>query len=127
MIIGAGVSGIGAGVKLIENGFTSVVILEAENRLGGRIKTIPFGENFIELGAQWCHGQTNNAVYELAKDKNVFESDAAMFERMRFYQSDGNIVPEDVKTRMSNLNDKVMALVGDGEVKGSLGEFYVQK
>lgn len=53
VIIGAGISGIGAAVKLIENGFENVLILEAEGRVGGRIETIKFGSGFIDLGAQW--------------------------------------------------------------------------
>jgi len=43
IIIGAGISGLSAGVKLVENGITDIVILEANDRIGGRIHTIPFG------------------------------------------------------------------------------------
>lgn len=53
IIIGAGASGIAAATKLLSNGFRNILILEAENRFGGRIKTIPFGENVLDLGAQW--------------------------------------------------------------------------
>lgn len=53
IIVGAGVSGIAAATTLLSNGFKNVTILEAENRLGGRINTIPFGKNIVELGAQW--------------------------------------------------------------------------
>lgn len=53
VIIGAGASGIACGTKLMSNGFRNIVILEGENRIGGRIHTIPFGKNVIDLGAQW--------------------------------------------------------------------------
>lgn len=53
IIIGAGASGFAAASKLISNGFKNVVILEAENRIGGRVNTIPFASNVINLGAQW--------------------------------------------------------------------------
>lgn len=43
VIIGAGVSGIAAAAKLFENGFTDVTILEAEDRIGGRIHTVKLG------------------------------------------------------------------------------------
>ena len=43
IIIGAGISGISAASKLIENGFKNVIILEAKNRIGGRIHTVDFG------------------------------------------------------------------------------------
>lgn len=53
IIIGCGAAGIAAGTKLIKHGFKNVILLEAENRIGGRIHTIPLGENVVDLGAQW--------------------------------------------------------------------------
>lgn len=53
VIVGAGISGISAAAKLIENGFKNLVILEAENRIGGRVCTVPFGKNVLDMGAQW--------------------------------------------------------------------------
>ena len=35
IIIGGGISGLAAAVKLIENGISEILILEANNRLGG--------------------------------------------------------------------------------------------
>jgi monoamine oxidase len=43
VIIGGGVSGLAAGTTLLKAGFNEVTILEAEQRLGGRIHTLPFG------------------------------------------------------------------------------------
>lgn len=51
VVIGAGPSGIAAATRLIENGFTDVKVLEAENRIGGRIHTIQFADNVIDMGA----------------------------------------------------------------------------
>lgn len=53
VIIGAGASGFAAAAKLIDHGFENVTILEAENRIGGRVCTIPFAANVVDLGAQW--------------------------------------------------------------------------
>ena len=44
------------------SGFLNVTILEAQNRAGGRIKSVPAYKNrnrpgHIEHGAQWIHGQ----------------------------------------------------------------------
>lgn len=44
VIIGAGAAGIAAASKLFVNGFTNITILEAEDRIGGRIYTTPFGK-----------------------------------------------------------------------------------
>lgn len=51
IIVGSGASGIAAATRLIENGYKNIKILEAEERLGGRIHTIPFGDNVVDLGA----------------------------------------------------------------------------
>lgn len=53
IVIGAGASGIAAATRLVFAGFKNVVVLEAENRIGGRIFTIPCGENVLDMGAQW--------------------------------------------------------------------------
>lgn len=71
LVIGAGAAGVSAIAKLLENGFTNVTMLEAGSRIGGRIVTIPFADNFFEVGAAWVHGQRNNVVWEMVKDHNV--------------------------------------------------------
>lgn len=53
IIIGAGASGFAAAAKLISNGYQNVLILEAEDRIGGRINTISLGENVVDMGGQW--------------------------------------------------------------------------
>lgn len=53
IVIGAGASGVAASTKLVSNGFKDVTILEAENRYGGRINTVKFGKNVVDMGAQW--------------------------------------------------------------------------
>lgn len=44
LIIGCGISGIGAAQKLIKQGFRNVRIIEATSRSGGRIKTGSLGK-----------------------------------------------------------------------------------
>ena len=69
-MIGAGASGLAATSKLIENGFENVKILEASDRIGGRVQSSLYFENhgYIELGAQYIHGQGGNVAYELANN-----------------------------------------------------------
>ena len=42
IVIGGGVAGLSAAIKLLEANISDIVILEASDRLGGRIHTIPF-------------------------------------------------------------------------------------
>lgn len=45
VIIGAGASGIAAATRLYENGITDILVLEAEDRIGGRVNTIEIESN----------------------------------------------------------------------------------
>jgi monoamine oxidase len=47
VVVGAGAAGVAAATKLMERGVKHVVILEAEERMGGRIHTIPFGKHLL--------------------------------------------------------------------------------
>jgi monoamine oxidase len=56
IVIGAGMAGLTAARALAEAG-RSVTLLEAGNRVGGRILTIREGGEVIELGAEFVHGK----------------------------------------------------------------------
>lgn len=57
IIVGAGTAGITAGRELVRAG-REVVILEAKDRIGGRVYTdYDFAEYPIELGAEFLHGE----------------------------------------------------------------------
>jgi len=66
LIIGAGFAGLAAALALHRKGISSV-ILEARNRIGGRVFSYPIdpAENLvIELGAEWV-GQSHTRIQEL--------------------------------------------------------------
>lgn len=52
IVIGAGLAGLTAARELSHEGY-SVRILEARNRLGGRVFTSKLGDHKVELGAHW--------------------------------------------------------------------------
>ncbi|CDW74745.1 amine oxidase [Stylonychia lemnae] len=82
VVIGAGISGIAAAKQLKEAGCNPTV-LEARNRIGGRIWTSTVGTNTIDMGASWIHGigkgaeglkkwnNKFNPIYQIAKDNNI--------------------------------------------------------
>ncbi|XP_045449773.1 peroxisomal N(1)-acetyl-spermine/spermidine oxidase [Melitaea cinxia] len=66
IIIGAGIAGLAAANHFIKNGMDDFIILEARNRIGGRIISIPLKNHNVELGANYIHGVLGNPIYELA-------------------------------------------------------------
>lgn len=49
IIIGAGPSGIAAAARLYENNVKDILILEAENRIGGRINTVKVSGKLVPV------------------------------------------------------------------------------
>lgn len=65
IVIGAGIAGLAAAKKLKQNGFT-VIVLEAQEKVGGRLRTDrSLGVAFDE-GASWIHGPDGNPITNLA-------------------------------------------------------------
>jgi monoamine oxidase len=60
IIVGAGVSGLAAAAALPTN--LRVAIIDARNRIGGRVDTIKIGGFEADLGPAWLHGGTGNAT-----------------------------------------------------------------
>jgi len=67
IIIGAGMSGLAAARKLQEEGFQNIKIVEAQDRVGGRIYTAYLEPDCpLEQGAMFIHGDRGNPIAELA-------------------------------------------------------------
>ncbi|XP_064418648.1 peroxisomal N(1)-acetyl-spermine/spermidine oxidase isoform X2 [Latimeria chalumnae] len=77
VIVGCGISGIGAAHRLLQAGFKDVRILEATGRSGGRIRTTGFGKGLVEIGANWIHGPSKkNPVFQLACHYRLLDDEA---------------------------------------------------
>lgn len=82
LVIGAGAAGLGAAQEALRQGLT-VKILEARNRLGGRIETVDMGPYKVDMGASWIHGigpgcgdseewqDKENPIYTIAKENGI--------------------------------------------------------
>jgi monoamine oxidase len=66
-VIGAGAAGIGAGRRLREAGAVSVLVLEARDRVGGRVHTITPKGFPLDRGAEWLHSADRNPLAPIAQ------------------------------------------------------------
>lgn len=108
VIIGGGAAGISAAAKLLENGYENITILEAENRIGGRVNSVPLGKGYIDLGAQWCQGQAGNAVYDLVHKDFEFGDTYFSHEKSHFYTSNGTLTDREKCCRLTDLTESIM-------------------
>ncbi|CAK1581256.1 unnamed protein product [Parnassius mnemosyne] len=92
IVIGCGASGIAALRKLHDAGL-KVLGLEADDRIGGRIMTVEYGECALDLGAAWCHGEKDNIVFELANPFGLLGKPNP--DNKWFVLSNGDLLPED--------------------------------
>lgn len=63
-------SGLSAAKHLADNGVEDIIILEASDSIGGRIRKQHFSGHTVELGAGWIAGvggKDTNPIWELAK------------------------------------------------------------
>ena len=69
VVIGAGIAGLSAAWRLVQAG-RSVCVLEARERVGGRIYGFEVGERSLQLGGRWT-GPGQDAVKGLARELGV--------------------------------------------------------
>lgn len=68
IIVGAGMAGLAAADRLADQG-ERVTVLEARNRLGGRIHSVrTWGGITLDVGASWMRGEENNPLSRLVEE-----------------------------------------------------------
>lgn len=129
IIIGAGASGIAAAAHLSEHDCKEFIILEAESRIGGRIHSVQFEDTVLDLGAQWCHGEDHNVVYQLVKDLNVLETSFNNYEDNTFYSSNRKLVDKNLTDLLSKI---AVSIFEDRENMNSMkyttyGDYFIAR
>lgn len=69
VIIGAGISGLAA-AELLDKHKVEYVIIEARDRIGGRIETNRKGLTEYDLGASWAHDTLTNPLFDKILEDN---------------------------------------------------------
>jgi phytoene dehydrogenase-like protein len=70
IVIGGGLAGLAAAQQLTATyGAQNMLVLEARDRIGGRVKTVRIGNTnaTIDVGASWIHGTETSPLYPIAQ------------------------------------------------------------
>ena len=65
IVVGAGAAGLTLARALHDDG-VDVIVLEARDRIGGRVHTAHVGDAWLDLGAAWLHGDRGHPMADFA-------------------------------------------------------------
>lgn len=120
IIVGAGFSGLAAAQELIQQGYR-VVVLEARDRVGGRVLTNGRWGTATELGGSWLHSSKTNPLMLMVKKENIptvptqyrLTVPLDKFASMTIYQGDGHLLSEADKQKNLALVKKFTAYLNN--------------
>ena len=115
VVVGAGVAGLGAARDLVAAG-RSVVVLEARDRIGGRVWSEDVGDAVVDLGGSWLHGLRDNPVAGIAESLGV-DLVRTDYEDALLFDADGRPVPW---SRLDDHYEAVEALLDSSASTSSM-------
>lgn len=120
IIIGAGMAGLGAARELVAAGINDIIILEAQEKAGGRVCTVPLENGHIELGAQWIHGE-DNPIYHIAHKQNLLSNTTSAEGLGPYLKTDGT---EICSSLVAHISHKISGFLEDCEKFVACDENY---
>ena len=115
IVIGAGAAGLAAAHDLAAAG-VDVRVLEARNRIGGRVWTDTSMGLPLDLGASWIHGVNDNPLSELADQIGAARA-STDYDNLKVRDVDGEIVkPEEIPDEFEevvSIETEFAADIGD--------------
>ncbi|APA98229.1 flavin monoamine oxidase family protein [Nocardia seriolae] len=101
IVVGAGIAGLAAARTLADRGH-DVVVLEARDRIGGRIRTSDHWPDApVDLGASWIHGVDGNPIIDLARKAGA-RTAATSYADGTDYGTDGHRIDEATADRLEH-------------------------
>jgi monoamine oxidase len=118
VVIGAGLAGLAAARELHTRGH-DVVVLEARDRIGGRIWTSTIWPDLpLDLGATWIHGVSGNPLTDVA-DKSQTRRFATSYDKAITYNTGGQQLSAAETTRLNALRTRAVTALKQAQERGA--------
>lgn len=111
VVIGAGAAGLAAARALTDNGY-SVTIVEARDRIGGRVHTDTSLGVPVDLGASWIHGSDGNPLTKLADAAGVAKAVTDQ-DDLTAYDSNGDEINDELLDSITEALSEIDADFND--------------
>ncbi|GMC30720.1 unnamed protein product [Saccharomyces cerevisiae] len=111
IIIGAGIAGLKAASTLHQNGIQDCLVLEARDRVGGRLQTVTgYQGRKYDIGASWHHDTLTNPLF--LKEAQLSLNDG----RTRFVFDDDNFIYIDEERGRVDHDKELLLEIVDNEM-----------
>jgi len=121
LVIGAGVSGLAA-AKYLSSRNVTVNVIEAQSKVGGRLKTNRSLDIAFDEGASWIHGPDGNPITELISPSgvNTFPTND---NNVEVYDINGSVYDENVLDTSENAYNNILNSLA-GSIDKSFEEVF---
>lgn len=130
IVIGAGMSGVTAARMLADAG-ENVIVLEARDRIGGRMHTDRSAGFPVDLGASWVHGIEGSPLWGLVQALGIptLEYTVGSFQaggrQIENFDGDGRAIDAASTSRWVSDVDEADRLLADEIARSSPGDTYL--
>lgn len=113
IVVGAGLAGLAAARRLTERG-VEVIVLEARDRIGGRVHSVTRGGATYDMGASWIHGLTGNPMTALTDELGLARAPTDYEARQDFAADGRELSGEALEAPFQLLEQVLEAIESDG-------------
>lgn len=106
VVVGGGMAGLGA-ARVLRNAGSQVVVVEARERIGGRVHTVGWQGARVDLGAAWIHDSRGNPLTAIAEQAGL-RTVATAYDRIALRRPDGRAIERTALARALRARDSIV-------------------